>query len=145
MQELILENPTLFIGLILFISVALILIQIIASMKGKKKKNERLANEDIVEIAFDDAIFPASKVFVDMGLSGYKIFTVNNQEPCIINSSLLVPSGEAVIDLQRIIYARLTKETNIFKQQKISLHLERGTKYLIEYDVLDQNFSCKAK
>ena len=146
MQEFIENNPQMFMWLVIAIAVIFIVIRIVVARAENKKKKAILSDEDVVEIIFKEAIFPASRTLTNRGLSGYKIFKVNDQEPRILGGNLIVPSGKALIELQYITTNNSfgSRDTTSFEQQQVSLELEKGKRYVMDFNIMDYTFSYKA-
>ena len=61
MQEFIENNPQMFMWIVIAIAVIFIVIRIVVARAENKKKKAILSDEDVVEIIFKEAIFPASR------------------------------------------------------------------------------------
>jgi hypothetical protein len=64
-----------------------------------------------------------------------------------VGGDLLVPCGKAVIDLQYMISGDSlgSRHTNVFEQKRVSLDIEKGKKYALDFNVMTSEFECKIK
>jgi len=145
MQDWIQNNFILFITLFIAIVVIIVIIRIIAAVSGGKKKKAALADEDMVEVVFNGSVFPERSALTRAGLTGYEIFSVNGSAPRIIGSSLLVPSGKSLIDMQYMISGNSmgSRHANVFERQQVSFDFEKGKKYIVQYNTMTKEFSNK--
>jgi hypothetical protein len=135
------NNPNAFIGL--FIGVLIIFLAgfIFIKMKNATKKNE--LREKMVELSFDATVRLASQFFTDLQFVGYKIYSVNGQEPTVVGQSIFVPTGTCKVELEYIdtdYFTRHISTTTLHGKQTLSLTTQKGERYKIKYDEKNSQF-----
>jgi hypothetical protein len=111
-----------------------------------EKRKEAHVYEGRGVVVFDDIVCAAGGMRKVKTLSGYRVFSVNNNRPKIVGGDLLVPYGRVVIDVQYIKTGEsLSPEDNDeYGRQKVHLNVEHGRRYMLEYNVLTNEYQHKA-
>ena len=148
MDKWIMENQTLFLGLVIAAVVIVIIIAIIFSIRKKAKKNNLLKeNENLVELKFDEPVHMPNPLGGGPFLNspGYKMYAVNGETPQIFGTSVLVPVGEVKLDIEYIYQMVGRNSTTSFGRQSYKLTTERGKKYKLSFNYIDKHLEHKEK
>jgi hypothetical protein len=97
---LLTENPNLFIGV--FVGVLALFLAVFIMIKVTNEAKKKKLKLQMAELVFDATVRPASKFVTDLQFSGYKIYSVNNNEPIVVGKSVFAPEGSCVVELEYI-------------------------------------------
>lgn len=131
------ENPIYLISLFVAVLILFLLGFIISKRISSKKKKALLGTGNRAEIRFDETIRSASKVFTDKQFQGYKIFSVNGNEPEIVDKSIFVPAGLCKIELQYLdtdYTTRRISNTKTYQKELLEIDAVAGKSYKASFD-----------
>jgi hypothetical protein len=144
--QMIQSNPYfllyLFAGAVALILVIFIISKVVSANKKKKMR----AGGDLAEIVFAGTALPASRVMMDTGVNGYKLFTVNGAEPKVIDKSIFVPVGPCVIDLEYLETIAVTNRrstTTSYGRRTVQLEAKKGVQYKLGYNTKTNQYDLK--
>jgi hypothetical protein len=145
-SNMITENPKMFIGIFVGITLFVLILLIVSSaVRRAKKKNLLKGNENLVEIIFDETVMRPNPMGSSMQAPGYTLYTVNGDKPEIFGRSIIVPKGNVTIDFE---YAFQTVGNNFatsFGRDMFEFTAEAGKKYKMAYNYLEKKMEYKEK
>jgi hypothetical protein len=137
-------NPNLFIGLFAGVLALFLIVFILVKLADSAKK--KTLGKDTAELAFDLTVRPASKFVTDLQFAGYKIYSVNNQEPVVVGKSIFAPEGDCIVELEYIDTDYATRHrsmTTLFGKQTLELKVRKGERYKVSFDEESRAFKTK--
>lgn len=145
-SQMIQDNPYFLIYLFVGAVVLVLLIFIISKVAFANKKKKMRAGGDLAEIVFAGMAMPASRVMMDAGINGYKLFAVNGAEPKVIDKSIFVPEGPCVIDLEYLETINVTNRrssTTSYGRQTVQLEAKKGAQYKLGYNTKTNQYNLR--
>jgi hypothetical protein len=138
------ENPNLFIGLFAgVLALFLVVFVLIKIANGAKKK---ALGKDMAELVFDATVRPASQFVTDLQFAGYKVYSVNNQNPVVVGKSVFAPEGACAVELEYIdtdYASRRRSMTTLYGKQTLELNVRQGARYKVSFDEKNRAFETK--
>ena len=136
-QKMIEDNPSLMIYLVCGIAL-LFVAGFIAAKAASSRKRKRLREESgMTEIIFDKTVRAASRMITDMQFEGYKVYSVNGEEPMTAGNGIMVKPGPCRIELE---YAdtdyasRRRSVTTLHGRQIIELEAGQGMRFKVTFN-----------
>jgi len=142
------ENPNyiilLFLGVLLLFLVLFITIKVVTHHKKKKMRSQK----DTAELIFDTTALSSSRFVTTAQFTGYKVYSINQNEPKIIGKSIFVPVGVCELDMEYInsdYYTKRRSVTTTYGRQVFKIEVENDKRYLISFDTKEKNFVVSEK
>jgi len=138
------ENVPLFIGLFVGVSVIIVTLLIVFSIKSNvKKKNMLKENPNLVEIVFDTAVFTPKPI--NGGYEGYLLYSVNGKLVEPIGRSIVVSAGEITLDVENFMRTVGKTFANSYGRSSYTFTATPGKKYTMSFNYIDHCLMHKEK
>ena len=147
MEQWLMENSFLVLGLFIGVAVLAIVISIVFSAKKRGEKKKRLQeNENMSELVFDAMVTLPKPIAGPLGRSeGYTLYAVNGEEPKIYNRSVLVSEGEVSLDFEYCFQTVGNRFATSFGRSIYTFSVSPGTKYIMQFNYLEKKLEHKEK
>ena len=136
-QKMIEDNPGVMIGLVCGIALLFAAGFIFAKAAASRKRKRLREESGMAEIVFDKTVRAASRMITDMQFEGYKIYSVNGEEPMTAGNGVMVKPGLCTIEAE---YAdtdyagRRRSATTLHGRQIIELQAGQGMSYKVSFN-----------
>ena len=145
-QKLIEDNPSLMIYLVCGVALLFIAGFIMAKIVNARKRKKLREEKGMAEIVFDSNVLPASRMVTDLQFAGYKVYSVNGQEPKLVGKGIVVDSGKCSIEIEYIDteYSNRRKSlTTLYGKQMLELNVEKGIRYKVTFNEKEGEFKVQ--
>jgi hypothetical protein len=145
-SDFFVNNPNMFIMLFAGVLVLFLLVFIVVKVITNNKKKAMRNTGAYAELSFGETVRTASMLITDVQFQGYKLYSLNGEEPKIVGKSIFVPEGLCQVEIQYIDTGYATKKvslTTIHEKQLLEFHVEKGKKYHIHFDKKTGTFEVK--
>ena len=145
-QKIIEENPTLLIYVVCGVALLFVVGFIIAKVASTRKRKRLREENGLAEIAFDATVRAASRMLTDLQFAGYKVYSVNGQEPRIVGNGIVVNPGPCSIEIEYVDtdYAgRKNSLTTLYGKRTIELQAKQRTRYKVTFNKKTDEFEVQ--
>ena len=138
------ENPIIFIGVFGAVTVCVLILLIVSSVRKKSAKKRLLAeNRNLAELEFDYVVAPPPPIGGMIGHTGYILYTVNSKPPQIFGRSVLVEGGEAEVECEYFVLTVGNRFATSMGRGPQRISVTAGTRYSVSYNLIEHVLEVK--